>query len=140
MDHLTKEARSKNMRQIKSKDTSPELIVRKELFSKGLRYRIHNKKIPGKPDISISKYKVIIDVKGCFWHKHQDCKYSTTPKSNTEYWSKKIRANVERDKKTKVLQEEMGYKVFEIWECEAKSGEIIDQKVTKILNFISKEK
>lgn len=120
MDVHNKRTRSYNMSQIKAKDTKPEMIVRKFLFSKGFRYRLHNKNIPGKPDIVLPKYKTIIFVHGCFWHGH-DCKYFVVPKTRTDWWLQKIQSNQQRDLEnfTKLLNE--GWKVFTIFECELKS-------------------
>ena len=98
MDNHSKKVRSYNMSRIRSTNSKPEDIVRKYLFSKGLRYRKNVKTLPGKPDVVLKKYKTVIFVNGCFWHGHQGCKYFVMPKSNTEYWNKKITGNVERDK------------------------------------------
>ena len=118
-DNHTKEIRSMNMSHIRSKNTKPEEIVRKYLFSKGLRYRKNVRKLPGCPDIVLKKYKVVIFVNGCFWHKH-DCGRFVWPSSNVEYWSKKINRNVERDAQNTALLTEQGWRVFIIWECELK--------------------
>ncbi|WP_430616651.1 DNA mismatch endonuclease, patch repair protein [Enterococcus sp. DIV0176] len=116
-DKISKEARSKNMSQIKSKNTKPELLVRKFLFSKGLRYRVNDKRYLGKPDMVFPKYQTIIFVNGCFWH-HHGCKNSTIPKTNTEFWVNKINGNVLRDKKIYKELMELGWKVIIVWECE----------------------
>ena len=112
------------MSRIKSKNTKPEIIVRKKLFSKGIRYRLHSKKLPGKPDISIYKYGLIIDVRGCFWHGHENCKFSSIPKSNSGYWLNKIKKNIERDSKNQTLLSKLGYTIFIIWECETKKPNV----------------
>lgn len=116
-DKISKEARSKNMSQIKSKNTKPELLVRKFLFSQGLRYRVNDKRYPGKPDLVFQKYQTIIFVNGCFWH-HHGCKNSTIPKTNTEFWVNKINGNILRDKKVYKELMELGWKVIIVWECE----------------------
>ena len=108
-----------NMSHIRSKNTKPEEIVRKYLFSKGLRYRKNVRKLPGCPDIVLKKYKVVIFVNGCFWHKH-DCGRFVWPSSNVEYWSKKINRNVERDAQNIALLTEQGWRVLIIWECQLK--------------------
>ena len=108
-----------NMSHIRSKNTKPEEIVRKYLFSKGLRYRKNVRKLPGCPDIVLKKYKVVIFVNGCFWHKH-DCGRFVWPSSNVEYWSKKINRNVERDAQSIALLTEQGWRVLIIWECQLK--------------------
>lgn len=118
-DNHTKEIRSMNMSNIRSKNTKPEEIVRKYLFSKGLRYRKNVRKLPGCPDIVLKKYKVVIFVNGCFWHKH-DCGRFVWPSSNVEYWSKKINRNVERDAQNIALLTEQGWRVLIIWECQLK--------------------
>lgn len=118
-DNHTKEIRSMNMSHIRSKNTKPEEIVRKYLFSKGLRYRKNVRKLPGCPDIVLKKYKVVIFVNGCFWHKH-DCGRFVWPSSNVEYWSKKINRNVERDAQNIALLTEQGWRVLIIWECQLK--------------------
>ena len=120
MDNHSPEVRSYNMSQIKSTNTKPEELVRKYLFSKGLRYRKNVKTLPGKPDIVLKKYKTVIFVNGCFWHGHTNCKYFVMPKSNTAYWSKKIKNNIDRDKKVHQKLSDMGWNVITIWECELK--------------------
>lgn len=94
-DIMTPEQRSRNMAAVKGKDTKPEMIVRKYLFSRGMRFRVQVKKLPGKPDIVLPKYKTVIFVNGCFWHGHEDCKYFRLPKSNVEFWKEKIERNIE---------------------------------------------
>lgn len=116
-DKLT---RSYNMSQIRSKNTRPEMIVRKFLFSKGFRYRIHDKKLPGKPDIVLPKHRTVIFVHGCFWHGHEGCKYFSIPKSNADWWKGKIQRNMELDKKYLLKLEHEGWKVLSIFECELK--------------------
>lgn len=119
-DNHTKEIRSMNMSHIRSTNSKPEEIVRKYLFSKGLRYRKNVRTLPGKPDIVLKKYKTVVFVNGCFWHKH-DCGRFVMPSSNTEYWEKKINGNVERDKTNTALLEEQGWRVIVIWECQLKN-------------------
>lgn len=133
-DHLSSENRSKNMAAIKAKNTSPEIKVRRLLFSKGIRFRLHTKNLPGKPDITIKKYKTAIFVHGCFWHSHKGCNRSNIPKSNQEYWIKKISKNVERDEKNKFSLLEQGWKVFIIWECETKNQEKLSDKLDIIIS------
>ena len=120
MDNHSKKVRSYNMSRIRSTNSKPEDIVRKYLFSKGLRYRKNVNTLPGKPDVVLKKYKTVIFVNGCFWHGHQGCKYFVMPKSNTEYWNKKITGNVERDKNVIVRLEELGWNVITVWECQLK--------------------
>jgi len=118
-DNHTKEVRSKNMSHIRSTNSKPEEIVRKYLFSQGFRYRKNVRKLPGCPDIVLAKYKTVIFVNGCFWHKH-DCPRFVWPSSNQEYWEPKIVRNVERDKQNSALLEEAGWNIIVVWECELK--------------------
>lgn len=118
-DNHTRESRHVNMSHIRSKDTKPEEIVRKYLFSKGLRYRKNVSQMPGKPDIVFRKYKTVVFVNGCFWH-HHNCDRFKWPTSNVEYWTPKIERNVQRDIDNKKLLEANGWRVFVIWECELK--------------------
>ncbi|MBS1636168.1 MAG: DNA mismatch endonuclease Vsr [Bacteroidetes bacterium] len=131
-DVHSKETRSYNMSRIKGKNTNPEIIVRKFLFSKGFRYRLHDKKLPGKPDIVLPKYRTVIFVHGCFWHGHEGCRYFTLPKTRTEWWLNKITGNIERDKKKEKMLAEAGWKVINIWECSLKGPdlELLLQKMT----------
>nr|WP_255570087.1 very short patch repair endonuclease [Cohnella sp. CFH 77786] len=108
------------MSKIRSKNTVPEMIVRKYLHSKGFRYKLHGKKLPGKPDVVLPKYKTAIFIQGCFWHAHEGCKYYRTPKSNTEYWSQKICKNVSRDQRNQQELRDNGWSVIVVWECELK--------------------
>lgn len=108
------------MSHIRSKDTKPEVLVRRFLFAHGFRFRLHRKDLPGKPDIVLSKYKTVIFINGCFWHGHQDCKYSTIPETNREFWEKKISGNIQRDKETYSRLVKMGWNVIEIWQCQLK--------------------
>lgn len=109
------------MAAVKGRDTKPEILIRKLLFSLGYRFRLQRKDLPGRPDIVLPRYKTAIFVNGCFWHQHEGCKASRIPASNTEYWSAKLSRNVERDKKNQALLREMGWNVLVIWECEIKN-------------------
>jgi DNA mismatch endonuclease (patch repair protein) len=122
MDHLTKEERSVNMSKIRSKDTLPEIRIRKALWRMGCRYRLHYKLLPGKPDIVITKQKTVVFIHGCFWHRHKNCIEASRPKTNSEYWETKINKNIERDKKHQAEIKQLGYRVFIIWECEVKKN------------------
>ncbi len=122
MDNHTKEVRSYNMSRIKSINSKPEELVRKYLFSQGLRYRKNVKGLPGKPDIVLSKYKTIVFVNGCFWHGHKDCRYFVMPKSNTEYWKEKIDNNVKRDELVYQQLSKLGWNILVVWECELKKN------------------
>ena len=115
-DTLTNEQRHHCMTQIRSKNTKPEVLVRKELFRRGYRYRINVCKLPGKPDIVLPKYKTVIFVNGCFWHGHEGCKHFVLPKSNVEYWETKIRGNQQRDKNAIIMLQQAGWNVITILE------------------------
>lgn len=119
-DVFSKQKRSIIMSKISGKDTKPEIIIRKALFAKGLRYRINYKNLPGKPDVVLPRYKTIIFIHGCFWHSHPGCKDAHLPKSNIEFWEKKISSNVERDKRNVKDLIDLGWNVIIVWECEIK--------------------
>ncbi len=121
------------MSKIRSKDTKPEITLRKAFFAKGFRYRINDKKLPGKPDIVFPKYKTIIFVHGCFWHDHKGCKRAHLPKSNTNYWENKIRRNKERDAENQELLSALGWKICIVWECETNKKEKLKSVVDKII-------
>lgn len=120
MDVHSRKQRSYNMSRIKGKNTKPELLVRKFLFAKGFRFRLHDKKLPGKPDIVLPKYKTVIFVNGCFWHGHKGCKYFVPPKTRAKWWTAKIKNTQIRDRKTKVELIKLGWRVINLWECEIK--------------------
>lgn len=122
-DTMTPEQRHRCMAAIKSKDTKPEIMVRKFLFAKGLRYRVNNRKLPGSPDIVLKKYRTVVFIDGCFWHGHKDCKYFKLPKSNTDFWKHKIAMNYARDFANNVELQLSGWRVIRIWECEIKTKE-----------------
>lgn len=115
---MTPEERSRCMAAIKGKDTKPEMIVRKYLFSRGLRYRVQVKKLPGRPDIVMRKYKTVVFVDGCFWHGHEGCRYFRLPKSNVEFWRQKIERNKARDARNEAELEALGWRVLRVWECD----------------------
>lgn len=121
-----KKTRSYNMSQIKGKNTRPELLVRKFLFANGFRYRLHDKKLPGKPDIVLPKYKTVIFVNGCFWHGHENCKYFVVPKSRTEWWLNKINSNITNDIKKHSALLTQGWEIITIWECELKPARLAE--------------
>lgn len=133
-DNHTKEQRSYNMSRIRSKNNAPEEKVRKYLFSKGFRYRKNDKTLPGCPDIVLPKYKTVIFVNGCFWHKN-DCKRFVWPASNEVYWKKKILRNVERDAINIKELKELGWRVLIIWECELKKS-IIEDRLEALVDEI----
>jgi DNA mismatch endonuclease (patch repair protein) len=136
MDHLSKEKRAWNMAQIKSKNTSPEIIIRKYLHNRGFRFRINVKKLYGSPDVVLEKYKTAIFVHGCFWHRHLSCKRCSSPKSNIEYWQKKFTDNINRDRNVVKELNSMGYEVFVIWECQVNDEKILQN----VINNFKKNK
>lgn len=130
-DRHTHKQRRYNMQQIKGKDTKPEILLRKLLFAEGFRYRINDRKLPGKPDIVLKKYNTVIFVNGCFWHSHQNCRYFVVPKTRTEFWTDKIKGNKERDHRNISLLKEAGWNVITVWECELKKI-MIDDTLNKV--------
>ena len=132
-DVHTPEQRSYNMSRVRSKDTKPELIVRKYLFSHGYRYRIHDKKLPGSPDLVLPKYRTVIFVNGCFFHGHEGCRYFTIPKTKTEWWLDKINSNKRRDAGNYIKLTEAGWRVLIIYECALK----LKTKVQTLQNLIN---
>lgn len=135
-DIKTTEQRSRNMAAIKGKDTKPEMIVRKYLFSRGLRFRIQVRKLPGTPDIVLPKYKTAIFVNGCFWHGHEECRYFRLPKSNIEFWTEKIEHNVARDVRNEAALKSLGWRVFRVWECEIKTASQRDEFLKRLYDRI----
>ena len=120
-DSLSKDQRSEVMRRIRSKDTCPEMQVRQALHASGFRYRLHDSKLPGKPDIVLPRHKAVVLVHGCFWHGHR-CKFSHVPSSNVAYWTAKIARNQMRDKENVAALATLGWRVFVLWECELGSA------------------
>lgn len=121
-DTMTPEQRSRCMAAIRGKDTKPEMTVRRYLFSRGLRYRVQVRKLPGNPDIVLPKYKTVIFVDGCFWHGHEGCKYFRMPKSNVEFWENKINRNIARDIRNRGELTALGWRVIRIWECDIRKA------------------
>ena len=132
--HKVSEQRSRNMSAIKSKNTKPEIKVRKVLHSMGYRFRLHSKDLPGSPDIVLPKYKTAIFVHGCFWHRHENCKYASTPKTRKEFWKKKFQSNIKRDLEIQDKIKNIGWQSVVIWECEIKNEKIKD-KLLEIKNY-----
>jgi DNA mismatch endonuclease (patch repair protein) len=118
------------MSKIRGKNTKPEMILRSQLFRKGFRFRIHQKGLPGKPDIVLPKYKTVIFVHGCFWHYHKDCREGRIPTTNSTFWRQKLSKNVEKDEKHTETLKGIGWKVIVVWECEIENQlEIVTQKI-----------
>lgn len=137
-DVHTPEQRSYNMSRIRGKNTKPEELVRKYLFSQGFRYRKNDARLPGKPDIVLPKYKTVIFVNGCFWHAHEGCKYFVWPKNNADFWKKKIKGNIQRDNSNYRLLTHQGWKIIVVWECELKK-KVVEQTLEKLVKEIKKE-
>lgn len=131
-DTMTPEQRSRCMAAIKGKDTKPEMIVRRYLHSLGYRYGLHNRNLPGSPDLVLRKYKTVIFIHGCFWHGHDGCKYNRLPKSNVEFWQEKITRNRQRDQEAVRFLKEKGWNVITIWECDLKSRDKRETTLRKL--------
>ena len=124
--------RSRNMSAIKSKNTKPEIEVRKLLHSLGYRFRLHRKDLPGTPDIVLPKYKTVIFVHGCFWHRHENCKYASIPKTRTEFWENKFKENIKRDQVNQKNLYKLGWNIVIVWECELKKINYLKEIFLKI--------
>ena len=120
------------MSRIKSAHTKPEMIIRSYLHRHGYRFRLHDKKLPGKPDIILKKYQTVIFVNGCYWHRHKNCKLSTMPKTNKKFWEEKFNSNIKRDKIKNNELKKMGFKVLTLWECEIKEKSILENFLSDI--------
>lgn len=134
VDRISEAHRSWNMSRIKSKDTKPEKVVRSLLHHLGYRFRLHRTDLPGRPDIVLPSRKTAVLVHGCFWHRHQGCKYAYTPKSRVEFWEKKFAENVERDRRNLLDLEKSGWNTLVIWECETRDIDKLADRLASILN------
>ena len=134
-DSLTKEKRSWNMSRITGKNTKPEILLRSLLHREGFRFRLHDERLPGKPDIVLPRYRTVIFVNGCFWHRHKNCKYAYTPKSRQEFWLNKFEETVRRDQKKQEILNNMGWQVLAVWECELKedSTSLVSNILSRLL-------
>jgi DNA mismatch endonuclease (patch repair protein) len=135
MDIMDAKKRSALMARIKSRNTKPERKVRSLLHALGFRFRLHKKGLPGKPDIVLSKHKTVVLVHGCYWHRHEGCSKATTPKSNTEFWQKKFKDNVERDKRVQESLVDSGWNVIVVWECETIDNEMLTKRLLKEIGY-----
>ena len=133
VDTISTERRSWNMGRIKGRDTKPEILVRSLLHKKGYRFRLHQKNLPGRPDIVLRKYRTVIFVNGCFWHRHENCSDATLPKSKTEFWLNKFDQTVKRDKSNRDELLSLGWKVLTVWECEVSDGLRLLNIITRVL-------
>jgi len=136
-DVMTREQRSRCMAAIKGRDTRPEMLVRRFLFSKGLRYRVNSRKLPGSPDIVLKKYKTVVFIDGCFWHGHEGCKYYRLPKTNTDFWRHKIAMNIARDYVNNVDLRLSGWRVIRIWECDVRTKAKREQTLERLYREIT---
>lgn len=134
MDKLSPKHRSWNMGRIKSVNTSPEIIVRKLLHKMGYRFRLHRRDLPGTPDIVLPKFKTVIEVRGCYWHRHAGCPDATTPKTNTAFWVDKFNKTIERDKRNFKAIKKLGWQVIVVWQCEIKDLNILKTKFQTAIN------
>lgn len=137
MDKLSVEKRSENMSHIHGKDTKPEILVRKYLFKKGMRFRKNDSRLPGHPDVVLPKYKTVIFVNGCFWHGHKGCKYAVTPEKNHDFWVDKINSNISRDNKDREELEEMGWRVITVWTCQLRNRTVASETLSNLYNQIA---
>ena len=128
MDIVSSAARSRMMRGIRSKNTKPELVVRSAAHALGLRFRLHDRKLPGTPDLVFRKHRVVVFVHGCFWHRHA-CSLAAMPKTRTKFWVKKFDANCHRDARKRAELEGLGWRVLEIWECETRRPELVTARL-----------
>ena len=129
---LVDPARSAQMALVRSRDTKPEMRVRKALYAAGLRYRLHGRNLPGAPDLEFRSRRIVVFVHGCFWHRHPGCSAARLPKSRPEFWEPKLAGNVERDKRTQAELEAQGWTVLIIWECETKSADALARLARRI--------
>lgn len=135
-DIFTKKKRSEIMSKISGKETKPEILVRKILFSKGFRYRKNVNKLPGSPDIVLTKYKAVIFINGCFWHGHKNCNKATLPKTNYNFWKNKIEGNIQRDKRNYEQLKKLGWNIIIIWQCELNNREKIEKNIDKLISIL----
>jgi DNA mismatch endonuclease, patch repair protein len=139
MDIWSKEKRSHVMSRIRSKDTRPEVLLRSCLFAEGFRFRIHDTKLPGKPDIVFRKYKTVVFVNGCFWHFHEQCKEGRIPSTNSAFWKNKLLRNIERDHQNRKRLEHSGWNVVVVWECELNTREKLEITVVNVVTSLLKK-
>lgn len=139
VDTLTPVERSARMALIRGKDTVPELTFRKAIHALGMRYRLHAKDMPGKPDLVFPRFRTVIFVHGCFWHRHEGCKVASTPKSNVDFWLEKFKKNTDRDARNIQALESMGWKVIIVWECEVSTSVNAEATAKRIADIIKRE-
>jgi DNA mismatch endonuclease (patch repair protein) len=130
-DKISPERRSANMARIRGRDTAPELLVRRSLHAMGMRFRLQRRDLPGKPDIVLPRHRVALFVHGCFWHQHQDCSAGRLPKSNQEFWAKKLSGNASRDERVVAELNNLGWRVIIVWECELECLEALNTRLAR---------
>jgi DNA mismatch endonuclease (patch repair protein) len=133
VDHVDAAKRSLIMASVHSKNTKPEMVVRKMVYQLGYRYRLYSDKLPGRPDLAFAGKRKAVFVHGCFWHRHPDCRYATSPKTRVEFWKSKFQANVARDELTRRKLEQMGWKVLTVWQCELKDPDKLAERLNEFL-------
>ncbi|MBZ5502189.1 MAG: very short patch repair endonuclease [Acidobacteriia bacterium] len=138
-DSITKKRRSWNMSRIRSKDTKPEMAVRSSLKRLGVSFRVHVRRLPGCPDIVLSKLRTVLFVNGCFWHRHRNCRFAYCPKTHQDFWEKKFRTNIERDRRLRRSLKKLGWTVQVIWECQTREVDRLDKLVRRALLTQSSE-
>lgn len=138
MDNLTQAQRTLNMRLIRATNTQPELVVRRALYKLGLRFRVHSKDLPGRPDIALKRFATVVFVHGCYWHRHRGCRRVFTPSTNRVFWTKKFDRNVQRDKKVMAMLKRAGWKVIVVWECQTKTTAIarLEKRLGKLFHRV----
>jgi len=139
VDIVDKKTRSRMMTSIKGKNTKPELVIRKALFAKGFRYKLHDKALPGRPDIVLPKYHAVIFVHGCYWHQHTDCKLAYSDRKYNKSWKKKFKDNVRRDQRQKEELIEQGWRVAVIWECATRKTNASDVVINELVKWIQSD-
>ena len=140
MDIVSKSRRSEMMAGIRNRNTLPERLIRSELHRLGFRFRLHSKKLPGKPDIVLTKYKTVILVNGCFWHRHRHCKYAYFPKSRISFWKEKFAENIERELNVRRSLKKLGWRVLVVWECQTTRPQVVAQRITKTIHEAKKRR
>lgn len=136
VDTVTKERRSEIMGRVRAKDTRPEMTVRRMVHAMGYRYRLHREDLPGKPDLVLPRLHAVILVHGCFWHRHQGCDRTRTPKSRVDFWTRKFEDNVRRDQTVRRKLRRAGWSVLVIWECEAEQEEKLRRKIERFMDGV----
>ena len=135
-DIVDPQTRSAMMAGIRGKDTKPEMIVRRFLHRSGLRYSLHRRDLPGRPDIVLTRYRTVVEVRGCFWHRHEGCPFAYMPKSNREFWELKLNGNRDRDRRNLLKLRELGWRVIEFWECEL-ADDVVLQELPSMIRSAS---